>query len=93
MPARGRAADYLSDEDLESGAFGDDLAKLSNLVISPGTECVTTQIYDVVQRYRDLGGNLAFLSANNFFRHKWCCRTTFSRREQLWRDVGGPVRR
>ena len=28
---------------------------------------MTTHIYDLTQRYRDLGGNLAFLSADNFF--------------------------
>src|SRR6478736_505878 len=66
----GKQADYLSDEDLEKFASGDDLAKLYDLVIFSGhEEYVTQQIYDVVQRYRDLGGNLAFLSANNFFRH------------------------
>ena len=30
-------------------------------------EYVTQTEYDIVQRYRDLGGNLAWLSANNFF--------------------------
>ena len=30
-------------------------------------EYVTTREYDVIERYRDLGGNLMFLSANNFF--------------------------
>ena len=28
---------------------------------------MTAHAYDVVERYRDLGGNLLFLSANNFF--------------------------
>ena len=28
---------------------------------------MTRHEYDLIQRYRDLGGNLAFLSANNFF--------------------------
>src|SRR3954447_16895214 len=86
----GKQADYLSDEDLESYASGDDLAKRYDLVIFSGhEEYVTQQIYDVTQRYRDLGGNLAFLSANNFFRkvvlsknHLW--------RGRLWRDVARP---
>src|SRR5439155_27017845 len=30
-------------------------------------EYVTQHMTEVVQRYRDLGGNLAFLAANNFF--------------------------
>ena len=29
---------------------------------------MTKRLYDLVQQYRDLGGNLLFLSANNFFR-------------------------
>ena len=28
---------------------------------------MTTHEYDAVKQYRDLGGNLVFLSANNFF--------------------------
>ena len=39
-----------------------------DLVVFPGhSEYVTTHEYDTVERYRDLGGNLIFLSANNFF--------------------------
>ena len=65
----GKQADYLTDEDLERVATGDDLAKLYDLVVFSGhEEYVTTHIYDVTERYRDLGGNLAFLSADNFFR-------------------------
>jgi hypothetical protein len=86
----GRQADYLSDEDLDSFASGDDLAKLYDLVIFSGhEEYVTQQIYDVVQRYRDLGGNLAFLSANNFFRHVVLSKGHLWR-GRLWRDVGRP---
>ena len=65
----GKKADYLSDEDLERFPSGDDLARLYDLIIFSGhEEYVTTHIYDLIQRYRDLGGNLAFLSADNFFR-------------------------
>ena len=86
----GKQADYLSDEDLEKFASGDDLAKLYDLVIFSGhEEYVTQQIYDVVQRYRDLGGNLAFLSANNFFRHVVLSNGSIWR-GRLWRDVGRP---
>ena len=64
----GKQADYLTDEDLEQVATGDDLAQRYDLIIFSGhEEYVTQHIYDVTQRYRDLGGNLAFLSANNFF--------------------------
>jgi hypothetical protein len=86
----GKQADYLSDEDLERFASGDDLAKLYDLVIFSGhEEYVTQQIYDVVQRYRDLGGNLAFLSANNFFRHVVLSNNHLWR-GRLWRDVARP---
>ena len=42
-----------------------------------------------MQRYRDLGGNLMFLSANNFF---WRVdrNGTMIRRASLWRQVGRP---
>ena len=73
-----------------SSRSGDDLAKLYDLVIFSGhEEYVTQQIYDVVQRYRDLGGNLAFLSANNFFRHVVLSNGRIWR-GRLWRDVGRP---
>lgn len=86
----GKQADYLTDEDLERFASGDDLAKLYDLVVFSGhEEYVTTQIYDVVQRYRDLGGNLAFLSANNFFRHVVLSRNHLWR-GKLWRDLDRP---
>ena len=41
---------------------------LYDFVIFPGhTEYVTRHEYDLIESYRNLGGNLAFLSANNFF--------------------------
>jgi hypothetical protein len=89
----GRQADYLSDEDLERLASGDDLARLYDLVVFSGhEEYVTQHIYDVTERYRDLGGNLAFLSANNFFRR---IERVGSRlwRVQLWRAIGRPEAR
>jgi hypothetical protein len=65
----GTTVDFYADEDLEGFVTGDDLRAAYNLVVFPGhAEYVTTHVYDVVQRYRDLGGNLLFLSANNFFR-------------------------
>jgi hypothetical protein len=86
----GHAADYYTDEDLERIPDGDTLASLYDLVIFSGhEEYVTSHIYDVTQRYRDLGGNLAFLSANNFFREVrlkdgrlWLIG--------LWRNFGRP---
>jgi hypothetical protein len=86
----GKKADYLSDEDLERFQSGDELAGLYDLIILSGhEEYVTGHIYDLVQRYRDLGGNLAFLSADNFFR-----RVDLSHGQlwliNLWRNLGRP---
>lgn len=86
----GKQVDYLTDEDLDRFASGDDLFRLYDLVIFSGhEEYTTTQMYDVVQRYRDLGGNLAFLSANNFFRHVVRSKNRIWR-GRLWRDSGRP---
>src|SRR3954465_4925863 len=66
----GKQVDFLSDEDLDAIPTGDDLAKHYDLVIFPGhEEYVTEHEYDVVPRYRNPGGNLAFLAANNMFWH------------------------
>ncbi len=86
----GKQVDYLTDEDLDHLASGDDLFKLYDLVIFSGhEEYTTTQMYDVVQRYRDLGGNLAFLSANNFFRRVVRSGDKLWR-GKLWREIGRP---
>jgi hypothetical protein len=87
---RGRAADYLTDSDLERIASGALLARAYDLIVFPGHhEYVTRHEYDLVSRFRDLGGNLAFLSANNFFwrvdRHG-----DVLRRIAEWRDLGRP---
>ena len=89
LARRGHAVDMLAQEDLER-VSGDRLARLYRLIVFPGHhEYVTTEEYDAVQRFRDLGGNLAFLSANNFFyrvdRHG--DRLT---RIGRWRDLGRP---
>src|SRR5919201_58225 len=64
----GKRVDFLSDDDLARFRSGDELARTYDLVVFPGhEEYVTGHEFDVVQRYRDLGGNLIFLSANNFF--------------------------
>jgi hypothetical protein len=86
----GKQADYLTDEDLERVASGDDLARLYDLVIFSGhEEYVTAHSYDIVERYRDLGGNLAFLSANNFFRRVVRSGNRLWR-GGLWRQLGRP---
>jgi hypothetical protein len=60
--------DFVSDDDLDRIASGDVLAHAYDLIIFPGhEEYVTEHEFDVIDRYRNLGGNLAFLSANDFF--------------------------
>ena len=86
----GKQVDYLSDDDLERVASGDALARAYDLVVFPGhEEYVTRHAYDVVRRYRDLGGNLAFLAANNFFREVTRKGERIAR-GKLWRDQGLP---
>ena len=86
----GKAADFLSDDDLEAAGTGDALRRAYDLVVFPGhQEYVTARAYDVVSRYRDLGGNLMFLAANNFF---WRVRRDgpLLVKERLWRQLGRP---
>jgi hypothetical protein len=86
----GKRADFLSDADVEAAGTGDRLRRAYDLLVFPGhEEYVTAQMYDVVARYRDLGGNLMFLAANNFF---WKVRREGPRivKERLWRDLGRP---
>jgi hypothetical protein len=86
----GKQVDIYADEDIEAFATPNDLRTAYDLLVFPGhTEYVTTRLYDLVQGYRDLGGNLMFLSANNFFRR-------IDRAGHLqtlvdeWRDLGRP---
>lgn len=65
----GYRADFYSDEDLDAVATGEGLASRYHLIVFAGhEEYVTQHVFTMVKRYRDLGGNLAFLSANNFYR-------------------------
>ena len=86
----GKHVDYLSDDDLAGVGSGDALARAYDLVVFPGhEEYVTRHAYDVVRRYRDLGGNLAFFAANNFFREVTRSGERIVR-GKLWRDQGRP---
>src|SRR6185503_6328725 len=87
----GHKTEFIGDSDFDT-LTGDDLANAYDLVIFEGhEEYVTPKEYDVVQRYRDLGGNLMFLSANNFF---WQIREQNAGRTILkigqWRVAGRP---
>ena len=67
--ATNRSVDYLADADLDRRSVtGASLAKRYRLIIFPGHhEYVTPHEFDAITAYRDHGGHLMFLSANNFF--------------------------
>jgi len=86
----GRSVDFLAQSDLEQVASPEALRRTYDLVVFAGHhEYVTTREFDLVEAYRDLGGNLVFLSANNFF---WRVerRADLIVKDQRWRDLGRP---
>jgi hypothetical protein len=90
LAANGHDVDLLADEDLDSAPDSDTLARAYNLIVFPGHhEYVTTHEYDLIQGFRDRGGNLMFLSANNFFWKVVKHGGTLHRVAQ-WRDLGRP---
>ena len=83
-------ADYLSQWDLEQVESPAALEDAYDLIVFAGHhEYVTTREYDLVEAYRDLGGNLMFLSANNFF---WRVEREGDLlvKSSRWRDLGRP---
>jgi len=93
LATHGKHPDVISDDDLDAVASGDELARAYDLIVFPGhEEYVTAHMYDVIQRYRDLGGNLAFLSANNFFYKVVHSGNRITGRWR-WRDLGRPEAR
>ena len=88
-----KTVDFLAESDLDRVRTGADLAAAYNLVVFPGhTEYVSDHEYDVIEQYRDAGGNLAFLSANNFFWRIQQRKRTLQRTAR-WRDLGRPEAR
>jgi hypothetical protein len=89
----GRSVDFLSDDDLGAVTSGEELARRYDLVVFPGhEEYVTQHEYDVIEHYRNAGGNLAFLAANNLYRRVDRVGQTLVRRP-LWRKLGRPEAR
>jgi hypothetical protein len=71
----GRHVEFLTDDDLARVPTGEALTRRYQLVVFAGhEEYVTAHTFGVVKRYRDLGGNLLFLSANNLFWQVRCRR-------------------
>jgi hypothetical protein len=90
LTATDRRVDYLSDRELKMVRDGAELARAYDLLIFEGHhEYVTTHEYDVVTNFRDRGGNLMFLAANDFF-----CRVDIHgdvmKRIDTWRNLGRP---
>jgi hypothetical protein len=86
----GKHVDFLSDDDLEASQTGGELARLYDLVVFPGhEEYVTRHEYDVIRQYRDAGGNLMFLAANNLYRQVKRDGNLLVRGKP-WRKLGRP---
>ena len=89
LSANGHEVDFLTDDELET-ASASALSAAYDLIVFPGHhEYVTDAELAALTGYRDRGGNLIFLSANNFF---WRVERDGSsmRRTRQWRDLGKP---
>ena len=90
MSMAGHQADMLSEDDLEHISSGDVLASRYKLIVYPWhSEYVTAHEYALIERYRDLGGHLAFLSADNFYRRVDRHGDDLTLID-TWRDLGRP---
>jgi hypothetical protein len=85
-----RRADFLTDADLEQVPSAEALARRYDLLVFPGHhEYVTWHEFDLIRGYRDLGGNLVFLAADNL--HWRVVRVgSMLRRKEQWRSIGRP---
>jgi hypothetical protein len=85
----GYRADFISDDDLERVSSARQLSAYRLIVFAGHEEYVTSHTFDVMTRYRNAGGNVAFLSANNFFYKVNVSGNTMTGRKR-WRDLGRP---
>jgi hypothetical protein len=89
----GKSPDFLADDDLDRIRHARELAARYDLIVFPGHhEYVTEHAYNLIEDYYRAGGNLMFLTANNFFRRVTRSGTTITRTEK-WRDLGRPEAR
>ena len=84
----GHRPDFTSDRALETTPLSR-LLHYAAVVFPDHTEYVTTREYDLVTAYRNHGGNLAFLSADNMFRRVDRVGHTL-KLVGLWRNLGRP---
>jgi hypothetical protein len=90
LTLHGETPDFVSDDDLDTVANGAMLAREYDLIIFSGhEEYVSDHAFNVIDRYRNLGGNLAFLSANDFF-YKVVKQGSMMNGRWRWRDLGRP---
>jgi hypothetical protein len=84
-----RHVDFLADLDLDALHSGRKLARYDLLIFPGHHEYVTRREYDAVTDYRNRGGNLMFLSANNFY---WRVDRSGNvlTRVAHWRELGLP---
>jgi hypothetical protein len=85
----GYRADFISDDDLERISSARQLSGYRLIVFAGHEEYVTSHTFDLITAYRNDGGNLAFLSANNFFYKVKVSGNTMTGRIP-WRNVGRP---
>ena len=86
----GKRVDILSQAELDAIRDPAVLRRAYDLLVFPGHhEYVTTAEYDAVEGFRDRGGSLVFLSANNFFWRIDLDRGLMTRVAK-WRELGRP---
>jgi hypothetical protein len=86
----GRDVDYLTDAELRGVGNGGALAKAYTLMIFPGHhEYLTMHEFRVMTQYRDRGGNMMFLAANDFF-WKITIRHNVMTKIAQFRHIGHP---
>jgi N,N-dimethylformamidase beta subunit-like, C-terminal len=90
LASRGHLTDVYADEDIDRFPDPTALRAAYDLIVFPGhTEYVTGRLYDLIQGFRDLGGRLVFLSANNFFR-RVVRDGSHAKLIGEWRNLGRP---
>jgi hypothetical protein len=87
--ANKKGVDYLAQSDVARSNGRKLAAAYSLLIFSGHHEYVTDREYDAVVGFRNRGGNLMFLSANNFYWRTVISHNRMTRVAQ-WRDVGRP---
>jgi hypothetical protein len=86
----GKRVDVLSQSELELRRDPGALRRAYDMIVFPGHhEYVTDAEYDAVESFRDRGGSLMFLSANNFF-WRVDIRGNVMTRVRKWRELGRP---